>query len=45
LKKIFVIALSLMDNFLWITRKDLSLLWGVSRRDNTYMEDKLPPAG
>ena len=34
-----------MDNFLWITRKDLGLLWGVSRRDNTYMEDKLSPAG
>ena len=34
-----------MDNFSWITRKDLGLLWGVSRRENTYMEDKLPPAG
>jgi hypothetical protein len=34
-----------MDNFLWITRKDLGVLWGVSRRANTYMEDKLAPAG
>jgi hypothetical protein len=29
------------DAILWITRKDLGFLWGVFRRDNTYMEDKL----
>jgi len=32
-----------LDSFLWITRKDLGVLWGVGRRDNTYFEQKLEP--
>ena len=33
------------ENFLWITRKDLGVLWGVSFRSNDYLEEKLAPAG
>jgi hypothetical protein len=37
-----------LENYLWITRKDLGVLWGVSSRSNEYMEEKLtstPAAG
>lgn len=31
------------DTFIWITRKDLGLMWSINLRDNSYMEEKITP--